>query len=178
MKCTGKIAGIMRDFKSKNSVLQLEINEDVLSNLEELKDAEKLNISLTRYYEKRSLDANGYFWQLVGQIAQKVKGKSKEDIYRSYIRETGAYEIIPIREDAIKRWSEIWLGKGVGWLVEDIGPCRNTPGYHNIKCYYGSSVYNTQEMSHLIDLVVQDCKELGIETMTPDEINKLKELWK
>lgn len=67
---------------------------------------------------------------------------------------------------------------GIGWLCEDLGECRNIKGYHNIKSYYGSSVYDTKEMSHLIDMIVEDCKALGIPTETPEEIERIKQLWK
>ena len=177
MICTGKLTAVSQDFKTKKTVLQIEVNEDILSNLDELKNAEKLNLKLTKYNEKRSLDANAYLWVLLGKIAQKVKGKEKEDIYRTYIRETGTFNIVPVRSDLIEHWNKIWTSKGVGWVTEDIGECKHTKGYHNIKCYYGTSLYDTAQMSHLIDLVVQDCKQLGIETMTPAELERIKQLW-
>ena len=156
-------------------MLTLEKNENVDALIDIV--PEQYEVEFKKIRKKRSLDSNGYFWQMVGKIAQATKTKSKEDIYRSYIRETGAYEIIPIREDALERWNQIWESKGEGWVTEDIGPCKNTKGYHNVKCYYGTSVYSTEEMAHLIDLVVQDAKELGIETMTPEEIERMKSLW-
>jgi hypothetical protein len=43
--------------------------------------------------------------------------------------------------------------------------------------YYGSSRYNKEEMNVLIDYVVQECKELGIETKDDEEINSLIKEW-
>ena len=180
MKCTGHIKEVNRDYKSGRFVLSLEINEDIQSTIDDIKDVETLDLSLEKHKEKRSLDANAYFWVLIGKIAQKVKGKSKEDIYRNYIKETGAYEVFPVREDALVRWNEIWQERGTGWVTEDIGTCKlpNLKKYHNVKCYYGTSVYDSVQMNHLIDLVVQDCKDLGIETLPPNEIERMKHLWK
>ena len=141
-------------------------------------EAEKYELTIKKMRKKRSLDANAYFWIICGEIAKKLKAKSKEDVYRNYIKETGAYEILPIRSDVLDKWRDIWENKGEGWVTEDIGECKNIKGYHNVKCYYGTSVYNTDEMSHLIDLVVQDAKDLGIETATPDEVERMKSLWK
>lgn len=59
----------------------------------------------------------------------------------------------------------------------DLGPCRNTAGYNNIRSYISSSDYDTEQMSRLIDMVVQDCKAEGIETMTPQELDALKSRW-
>jgi hypothetical protein len=47
-------------------------------------------------------------------------------------------------------------------------------GCTNVILYYGSSTYNTAQMSLLIDHLVQDAKALGIETMTPQELEALK----
>ena len=42
----------------------------------------------------------------------------------------------------------------------------------------GSHTYNTAEMSSLIDGTVQDAKEQGIETATPDELERMKQQWR
>ena len=62
-------------------------------------------------------------------------------------------------------------------MIEDLGPCRNIKGYHNIRSYISSSDYDTAQMSRLIDLVVEDCRENGIETMTPQQLDALKSRW-
>ena len=58
-----------------------------------------------------------------------------------------------------------------------MGPCRKLKGYHNIRSYISSSDYDTAQMSRLIDLVVEDCKQMGIETMTPKELDALVSRW-
>jgi hypothetical protein len=123
--------------------------------------------------EKRSLDANAYFWLLVGKLAAKIRVPI-ETIYRQYIKDIGDnFEIIPIRDDAKAKWIENWKSRGLGWVCEELGASK-IPGYTNVICYYGSSVYNTEQMSRLIDLVVQDCKEQDIETATPEEIARME----
>ena len=67
------------------------------------------------------------------------------------------------------------LGTWLGWLT-DAFPSK-LPGCTNVILYYGSSCYDTKQMSRLIDLVVEDCKEQGIDTATPAEIALLKEEW-
>ena len=56
-------------------------------------------------------------------------------------------------------------------------PIPMTEGYVNIKFFWGSSNYNTADMSRLIDGIISDCHELDIETMTPSEISRLKAAW-
>ncbi|MFQ8836333.1 MAG: hypothetical protein ACLR8L_00235 [Oscillospiraceae bacterium] len=46
-----------------------------------------------------------------------------------------------------------------------------------IRAYYGSSRYNAKQMGRIIDLVVEDAKDLGIETLTPDELARMNLEW-
>lgn len=132
---------------------------------------------LKEHRERRSLDANAYFWVLAGKLAAKL-GVSTEDVYRQYIRDVADnYVVQPVRENLLEHWDRIWCKGHTGRMTEDMGPCKRTKGYHNVRCFIGSSDYDTAQMSRLIDLIVADCKEQGIETMTPEELGALKEAW-
>ena len=85
-------------------------------------------------------------------------------------------EILPIRKEAIERFLESWSRKGLGWIAKDLKNSK-LEGYTNVICYYGSSVYNSKEMSVFIDEVIDRAKELGIDTRTPKEIERMKALW-
>lgn len=76
----------------------------------------------------------------------------------------------------MERWREIWSGKGLGWMSDIMGHSK-LKGYTNTINYYSSSVYDARQMSCLIDTLVADCKEQGIETATPLELLRLKEEW-
>lgn len=133
---------------------------------------------LKRYRKKRSLNANAYFWVLAGKLAAVMRVKTSEEIYRGYVREIGDnFEIVPLRDDAKSKWIANWEAQGLGWICDDLGPCKHTEGYSNILCYYGSSTYDSKQMACLIDLVVYDCKDHGIETRTPEELERMKEEW-
>lgn len=138
-------------------------------------DSEKeYTVSIKRRKKKRSLDANAYMWVLLKELAFKVEN-SPIELYKYYVRGFGQYYVIPVREDALEAFSKVWSSRGIAWFVDDIGPCRRTKGYHNLKAYYGTSEYDTKSMSRLIDEVVLDCKAQGIETMSREEINYLLE---
>lgn len=178
MECTGKIIDANMNLATGKYHVTFEVNERqaLIDGYDEIKDEEKLSIKAVKFRQKRSLDANAYCWKMLHEMAGKT-GRKPEDIYRDYIRNFGVCEIIPIREDAIERWQTVWKSKGYGWLTEDMGECRTIKGYHNIKCFYGSSSYNTKEMSQLIDAIVQDCKDLGIDTLTYNELERMKAAW-
>jgi hypothetical protein len=132
---------------------------------------------LTIKNEKRSNDANAYYWALINKLAGET-GIPPKDIYRTHIKDVGGnYAVVPIRDDALETWINNWNNKGLGWLCESIGESK-LRGYTNVICFYGSSTYDTRQMSRLIDLCVQDCKAQGIETMTPAELSLLMEGWK
>lgn len=131
---------------------------------------------LSKYRKKRSNDANAYFWELCGKLAAETRIK-KEEIYRNLVREIGDnFEIIPIRDKAVDTFCKNWGDGKLGWVTDNLGPSK-LPGYTNICAYYGSSTYDTEQMSRLIDLAVQECKQQNIETMTPLELERMKEAW-
>lgn len=134
------------------------------------------DLTIKEHREKRSLDANAYAWVLIGKIADALRITPKE-IYRQAIQDIGGnYEVIPIKEAAADRFKEIWEAQGLGWPCMDMGKSK-IPGYRNLRAYYGSSTYDTRQMSALIDHIVQDCKQLGIETLTPDKLAAMMGEW-
>lgn len=136
-------------------------------------DKEK-KYEIKEHKEKRSLDANGYCWVLCKKIADKLH-ITKEEIYKKNIKEVGKYEVIPIKNEAIETFVNAWTGKGIGWICEILSKSK-IDGYTNLIAYYGSSIYDSKEMSLLLDGIVQEAQNLGIETLTPDELANLKSL--
>lgn len=141
----------------------------------EMKD-KQYSAELKEYHNKRSPDANSYFWLLAGKLSAKLRIPADE-IYRHYIREIGDnYEVVPIREEAKEQWTKAWQAHGIGWVCEVLDASK-IPGYVNMRCFYGSSVYDSAQMARLIDLVVQDCKDQDIETLTPAKLERMKSRW-
>lgn len=171
MKFKGKLGDVNIDFENKNMKLTFEVDNTDLAIIEQFKDKD-LNIEISKWYKKRSLDANAYAWVLLGKL-QDVLNIPKEDIYRDIIKNIGSYEIVPIKNSAVERFENAWHKNGLGWVTEQL-PSK-LQGYTNIVCYYGSSCYNSKEMSRLIDLIIQDCKEQDIETLSKEELKSMME---
>lgn len=174
MQTTAIITDINIDFNTRKPKISLLLDTNEISVVEELKNENKLNVELKKYKKKRSLDANAYMWVLVSKIQEKLN-ISKEDIYRDAIKNIGVYEVIPVKDEAVERFVEAWKHNGLGWVCETTK--SKLEGFTNVIAYYGSSTYNTKEMSRLVDLIVQECKQLNIETMTPEQLSVLKEEW-
>ena len=137
-------------------------------------------ITIQKKKNKRSLNASAYCWVLCQKIAEELSKTgytSKEDVYRKAIKDCSHFSYVPVREDAIERYIQIWQGHGLGWLAEDAGECQSLKGYHNIMCYHGSSVYTTAEMQRLIDCLVDECNQLGIKLDDSDYIQSLVKEW-
>ena len=177
MRLTGRIVGESIDYKTGKPMLTLEVNErnDFELLVDEMRDKEKLSIEVKQYRAKRSLDANAYFFVLADRLAEKL-GITKEEVYRNAIKQIGGVsETVCVKDQAVTRLCEGWRNNGIGWQT-DTFPSK-IPGCTNVIIYYGSSTYDTAQMSRLIDNVVQDCKAVGIETCPPDELARLLSLW-
>lgn len=148
---------------------------NIMSFLETMKP-KKYTCTIKEFYKKRSLNANAYMWQLLGKIASVVLA-SPDEIYRDLIKDIGDnYEVFAVRDEFADRFPDVWAADHIGWIAEKIGP-SNQEGYTDFRCFYGSSVYDSKQMSRLTDLVSREAKELGIETLSEMELSRLKEEW-
>ena len=177
MKVSGRIVGANIDFRTNKPMLTLEVNEvnDFKSLVDDMHEREKLSIEIKPFRQRRSLDANAYAWVLMDRIAEKLS-HSKVDIYREYVKHIGGNsEVVCVKNAAVERLCEAWRNNGIGWQTDTM-PSK-LDGCTNVILYYGSSTYDAAQMTRLLDLIVQDCHQLGISTETPDEIARLKSLW-
>lgn len=147
-------------------------DKSILKQFNDVKDDKELTVQVKEYRQKRSLSQNAYMWVLLEEIAKAIN-RSKEDIYKELVKDYGVFEILPLKDEAVKRFNHNWTKNGLGWFTETIGKSK-LKGYTNLIAYYGSSTYDTQEMIRLLDAVINECQELGIQTMTMAEILLLK----
>lgn len=107
--------------------------------------------------KKRSKDANAYFWEIVGQMADKL-GATKEEIYFEQLKKYGQSITITVKEG-------VDLSRaGFKYYEKLQDGLRNGTKFVAYRVFIGSSQYNTKEMSVLIDGTVRDAQELGIQT--------------
>ena len=143
---------------------------------DELKEGE-ISLECKKWRQKRSYDANAYLWVLIDKIAQKTRQKPA-DVYRHAIKDiAGNSTIVCVQNKAKEILMQQWQAKGLGWQVDDMGESK-LEGCSVLRLYYGSSVYDTQQMSALLDSVIDDAKELGIETLTPYELEGMVSQWR
>lgn len=170
---TGKLEGLMF-LPDGRTGLTVSVNEDCRQLFDDLKN-EDIDITIKKHRQKRSLDANAYAWVLMDKLAEKL-GYKKEDIYRYAVRNVGGNtDTVCVKHEAVNRLIEQWQKNGLGW-VADVVPSK-IEGCTNVILYYGTSTFDSYQMSRFIDSLVQDCKDLGIETMPPEKLKGLLEEW-
>lgn len=131
------------------------------------------NYEIKKAPKKRSLDANAYCWVLCDKIAQAV-GVTKEDVYRDAIRRVGSFVQHSFLAENFNKYCRMWEAQGVGNQVELVGKVGDTV---TVNAYYGSHLYDVQEMSRLINDLVDTARCMDIETMPPEELQSLLASW-
>lgn len=182
MESKGKITGFLSKISETIVTLTLNADSDMLAKLEELQGKD-LKITLTQWREPRSKSANGYFYVLVGKLADTLR-VSKPYIHNLMLRKYGQLEridgkpvwvILPETEDIAKRVDEdetLHVRP-----TDDVREGKDGKMYRTYLLLKGSHQLNSRDMSILLDGIIADCKEQDIETATPEEIKKMKEMW-
>lgn len=148
---------------------------DLAELSEALGKGKALQLDLSVWRQRRSLSANAYLWVLCQKIAEKLgNGVSKEEVYRRQVQEVGCFEAVEVRKEAWPNLQQHWQRQGLGYQVELVGEHQETV---TALCYFGSSVYDSKEMSLLLEAVIQECRHLGIETRPEEEIQAMLGEW-
>lgn len=186
MEFTGKLAGINVDWQTGQYAVTFTCNEPMIlkQSYDSLKDAELLNVKAVKHRKKRSLDANAYYWQLVTQLSEKAH-VSKSCMHNMLLRKYGQREYIdgrivtmPIPDtdsaENVALEADTYHIKPTSQVKEG----KDGQMYRTYVMLRGSSSYDSREMSQLIDGLVSDCREMGIETLPPDEVDRMLKAWK
>lgn len=172
MEFTGKLQTVSRDWKTGQWNITFTINEaSAINEVNNIQSCEKLSIKAVKHRNKRSLDANAYCWVILQKIAE-VLHQDKWNVYLEMLGKYGVFTHIIVKPNVVDKVKEEWR------TVKELGEVSvNGMTGIQLQCYFGSSTYNTKEMSVLIDGIVYEAKELGIETLPPDELERMKIEW-
>ena len=174
MDLTGRICEVSRDFITKKPMLNFVINEEP-NGIEELSDKD-LKIKVSKATNPRSLDANAYFHVLCDKLRMKL-GISMAHMKNILITSYGQIEYID--DQAL-----IYKTNAPTEYIQELEEAHmkflkvGDDGAYWYKVYRGSHTYDSKEMSLLLEGTIQEAKEQGIETKTPEEIRKMEMQWK
>ena len=180
---TGKLAYNVSFTAKGKPIITLELNENkpALEMVDELHNAEKISVKIDKFREKRSLDANRYLWKLCSLLADKLSDDgvphTKEEVYQMAIKAKGIYrEQGELPVDFAKTSRTAWEMLGTGWITEQVD--FEPDGERVIvRYYYGSSTYNSKQLSRVLDWLTVECREQGIEIKSKEEIDSLLSQW-
>lgn len=125
--------------------------------------------------ERRTLSQNAYYWKLITEVAKKQRHsvpyvhntELRAARYARWFNDELVLVSIPDTDEAEAQIME--------QMEYHLAPTNRREGDKRIYVMLrGSSEFNTQEFSHLLDLLIQDAEALGIETMTPFELAKIR----
>ena len=178
METIARLKDITRDIITGKWNITFSCKEFNLQEMQKIAD-EDLALEVKKYRARRSLNANSYFHVLVGKIADVLKEDKtvvKNDLISSYgqilfINDAPAIIKTQIPPEQMAKQEQLHT-KPCGIRIE------NELELYYYRVYRGSHEYDTKEMSILIDGTVSEAKELGIETLTPDELERMKQSWK
>ena len=172
MEWTGKFKGIQTDYMTCETVIMFTMNEKAaLSEVDKIKDIEKLRIEAVQYRKKRSLDANGMFWSCVGEIAKALRC-DKWEVYLQMLKRYGQYTYICVKPHMVDAMKAQWRECEVVGEVD-----INGQKAIQMLVYFGSSTYNTQEFSVLLDGVISEMKEIGLQPPASREMQEALKQW-
>lgn len=178
MKLLAKIKDIGRTLSGSITITLESAHMDTAEALE-LSKLDMLDVEMKKHRGKRSRDANAYYWKLVSKIADMLH-VSNPYIHNYLLRKYGQIEVIdgqavymdiPDTESAQNSVDE-----EQSYHLKPTSQVREGEDgimYRTYMMLRGSSKYDTKEMSRLIDGLVSECKEMGIETLPPEELERM-----
>ncbi len=173
MQFTGLIKNIQTDWNTGETQIVFTLNEkSALQQVDKLKD-KKLSIKAVQYREKRSLDANAMLWACLGEIATAMTPPAdKWDVYLQMLKRYGKYTYICVKPNVVEAMKAQWRE------CEVIGEIEvNGQKAVQMLCYFGSSTLNTKEFSVLLEGVISEMREMGLQTPPSKEMRLVLEAW-
>lgn len=163
MEFTGKI----KDFN--NSIISIELfgAKQITSKL---LNAEKLSIKIDKHREKRSLDANGLLWKACTVLAEALN-TSKDDVYFEMLKRYGQTFVCKIPNEHIEKFKRQYK------YCEQHEKLPPEERAQYFRVWLGSSNYNTKEMSVLLDGVMSEIEDMGLDFTSPNEVADILSAW-
>lgn len=176
MEVTGTVQNTSFDMEG-NILVTLKVNEkkQFLEGMNSLKDC-LLNIKLAKYRKKKSDAARKYFWTLIEKLSPCYKADNWTT-YLMQLRRWGVTYQVKVLTEAVDilRREYRYIEIEEEWQEYFDGDIKS---FCSVILFPGISLYNTAEMSRLIEGTVEDCKEWGIETLSPQAIQEMELAWK
>lgn len=156
---------VLTTHKSHQNITEIAKLKEVVAN------GKELTVDIKQFRKKRSLDANGMLWAILNQMAEILK-TSKDEVYLEMLNRYGVFTHVIVKADVVEKVKREWK------TVRELGEVTvNGKTGIQLQCYFGSSTYDSKEFSVLLEGVISEAKELGIDTITEGEKKRLLNDW-
>ena len=133
-----------------------------------------LVVSIGKKSKKRTITANNYLWVLCDELAKALQ-TDKIAVYRALIRRVGVFDYVLVKSQAADRFRANWEAKGLGWFTEEV--LYKDRDARQFMAYYGTSVYTREQISRVIDEAEEECRSVGLDTLSKKEKEEILEQW-
>lgn len=166
MKFRGKIKSV----NPYANEITFEVIEGNFEDTDRLKERD-LEIKADIFRGPRSAEANKLLWECIGRIA-KAKNQDKWKVYLDMLKHYGKYTYVCVKPNVVEAIKEQWRE------CEEIGEIEiNGKKAVQLLCYFGSSTYNSQEFAQLLDGILAEMRDGGLETPGSEELDRALEQW-
>ena len=131
----------------------------------------ELTVSVKKFRPHRTKDANALLWACIGDISKALT----EDPWKVYLRllkRYGKYTYIVVKENVVDAVSRQWRETEVIGETE-IGGQKAV----QMLCFFGSSTYDKEEFSKLLDGTKQEMEEMGLTPPPSKDMMRALEVW-
>lgn len=169
MEGTGKLTGITRDLQTGRWLMTFSF--DRLPQYTDINGEEEIDVTAKKHRNRRSKNANALLWECLGRIAAELKA-DKWDVYLNMLKSYGEYTYVCVKPHAVEMLKRQWRE------CEELGPISiNGQTAVQMLCIYGSSTYDTKQFSRLLDGVISEMEQMGMETPMPEQTRAALEVW-
>jgi hypothetical protein len=152
-------------------LLTVDGDKSFLSELIKKANEKPYTVEIEPLKKKRSLDANGYLWVLLQKIAEALH-TTKDEIYLEMLSRYGVFTHIVVKPNVVERVKDEWR------TVRELGEVTiNGKTGIQLQCFFGSSTYDQKEFAHLLDGTISEAKEIGVDTASQAETERMIREW-
>lgn len=168
MEAKARLVDVTTDFISKKMRVTFEL--DSMVDPQEIQGKD-LRLTAKIWRNKRSLDANGLLWVCLDKIASALN-TDKWEVYLLMLKRYGKFTYVLLKPNAVEYTKSIWRESEVVGEID-----VNGEKAVQMLCYFGSSSYDTKEFSRLLDGVISEMKEMGLDTPAQEEMDRMLAEW-
>lgn len=172
MDFVGRLQQISRDWKSGKYLITLLVDEGSMTGIEDFSQDTKLSIVLKRLKKKRSLDANALMWACLNELAMH-EHRDKWDLYIEKLKKHGKCYPVRILTAGLADLRAQWREAEVIDTYKDEGGIS----WSTVLCYPGSHLYTTEEFSKLLEDIIFDMEQDGLQPPTSEAMRRSLEIW-